>query len=132
MCSSDLCLYNTSVGMVDNARRFEFPGQKADPDITLINMLPDIHDKLVLHIMDALVGGFAGGPVFKPQYSWTPGMIYVSRDPVAIDTLALAEIEAQRKAATIPDTRDRATHLETAARYKLGAADAELVEVTVH
>jgi uncharacterized protein (DUF362 family) len=130
-CGVGGCLYNTSVGMVDNSRRFEFPGQNGDPDITLINMLPNIHGKVVLHVMDALVAGYAGGPVFKQQYSWEPGLLYFSRDPVAIDARALEQIDAQRKQANIPAITDRAGHLATAERYKLGGTNAELVEATL-
>ncbi len=125
------CLYHASVGLVDNARRFEFPGQTGDPDIALIYNLPDIRNKVVLQILDALVGGFAGGPVFRPKYSWAPAALYFSRDPVAVDTLAVAELETQRKAANIPPIADRARHVETAAHHQLGAPPRELVEVTI-
>ncbi len=125
------CLYNMSVGLVDNARRFEFPGQNGDPDIALIYRRPEIRDKVVLHVLDGLVGGFAGGPVFRPKYSWAPATLYFSRDPVAVDTLAVAALDAQRSAAQLPLLAERARHLETAARLQLGSPHSELVEVTV-
>jgi hypothetical protein len=55
------CLYNVSLGMTDNTRRFEQFGQRGDPAIAEIHARPVLRGKLVLQICDALVAGFAGG-----------------------------------------------------------------------
>lgn len=122
-------LYNLSLGMVDNARRFEMFGQSGDPAIAEIAALPAIRGKTILHIMDALIGGYAGGPVFKPQYSWSPGRLYFSADPVAVDTLALELIEAKRREANIAAIGSRASHIGSAARLGLGQAERSAIRL---
>lgn len=124
------CLYNISLGMADNTRRFEQFTQRGDAAIAELVGLPAVRTKLVLNICDAFVAGYAGGPVFKPQYSWPHGGLYLSRDPVAIDTMCLELLEAKRQENRLPPIGTRASHVPTAARYGLGQTNATLVEVT--
>ena len=128
-CGLAGCLYNLSLGSVDNTRRFEQYGQHGDPIIVEVARLPAIREKLVLNIMDALIPGFAGGPAFKPQYSWPFGGIYFSRDPVAIDVLGLEAIEAQRKVANVPAIATAASHISTAGLAGLGETNRANIEV---
>lgn len=123
------CLYNISLGAVDNARRFEQFGGRTDAAIIEINQMPAIRGKLVLNVMDALVGGYAGGPAFKVQYSFDFGRLYFSRDPVAIDALCLEQLEAKRKAANVAPIGDTANHLKVAAKIGLGQNEREKIEL---
>ncbi|MCX7885826.1 MAG: DUF362 domain-containing protein [Verrucomicrobiae bacterium] len=123
------CLHNLSLGMVDNTRRFEHYGQNGDPAIAEICALPTVRRKLVLNVMDALVAGYAGGPAFRPQYSWQPNALFFSFDPVALDTICLQQIEAKRKEANIPSLRARASHIATAARLGLGQNDPKFIQI---
>ncbi|HUK83073.1 MAG TPA: DUF362 domain-containing protein [Verrucomicrobiae bacterium] len=125
------CLYNVSLGAVDNSRRFEgmVQGSTAPAEICA---MPWVRRTLVLNIADALVGSYAGGPAFKPQYSWPYGGLYFSRDPVAVDALCLELIDAKRKTADVPDIGDRAAHVTVAPKLGLGHAERgqiELIEV---
>lgn len=67
-CGLAGCLYNLSLGMVDNTRRFETAGQHGDPMIAEICNMPAVRGKLVLNVMDGLIAGYAGGPGFKPVF----------------------------------------------------------------
>jgi uncharacterized protein (DUF362 family) len=129
-CGLSGCLYNLSLGMVDNARRFEQMGQRGDPYIAEICSLPPIREKLVLNIMDALIAGYAGGPAFKPRYSWPAGALYFSRDPVAIDAVCLELIDAKRQPAQLPPATPIANHVATAARLGVGVSDRAQIELT--
>ena len=131
-CGLSGCLYNLSLGLVDNARRLEMYGQRGDPWIAEILSAPALRGKVVLNIMDALVAGYAGGPAFKPQYSWPAGCLYFSRDPVAVDALALEQLEIKRKEANLPAITEQASHVKTAEKFGLGRAERSriaLVEV---
>jgi hypothetical protein len=87
------CLDSVTRGLLDNARRFEqYP----------LPMEPVVKDKLVLNVLDALVAGYAGGPEFKPQYSWPAGALYFSPDPIGVDVVALELIESKRREQKIP------------------------------
>ena len=127
------CLYNLSLGLADNTRRFEQFGQRGDPAIALLCNLPAVRGKLVLNICDAFIAGYAGGPAFKPQYSWPYGGLYFSRDPVALDVLCCELLEAKRRETHLPPIGERASHLLTAGRLGLGQSDPahiELLEVS--
>ncbi len=121
-CGLSGCLYNLSLAAVDNARRFELVGH-GDPAIAEICALPVIKNKLVLNIMDGLIGGYAGGPAFKPQYSWPAAELLFSRDPVAVDALCLDLLEKKRAAAQVPPIGELAAHITTAGKLGLGEAD---------
>jgi hypothetical protein len=123
------CLHNLSLGLVDNARRFEDPGPVTDQAIAEINALSAVRGKTVLHVLDALVGGYAGGDTFKPRYGWECGRLYFSTDPVALDSLALDLIEAKRREAGLSSLADRARCLGVAGRLGLGQADRQHINV---
>ncbi len=122
------CLHNISLGAVDNARRFELTG-RGESEIAEMCVAAAIKDKLVLNILDALVGGYAGGPSFKPQYSWPAGELLFSRDPVAVDTLCLEKIEKKRKEAHVPAIDKRAAHIVAVGQLGVGVATREKIEV---
>ena len=131
ICGLDGCLYNLSFGMVDNMRRFETPGQHGDPMIAEICAMEPVRRKLVLNIMDGLVAGYAGGPTFRPHYSWRYGALYLSADPVAVDSLCVSALDAKRREAKVPAIGSIASHIATSARLGLGQnehAKIELIE----
>lgn len=128
-CGLAGCLYNVSLGMVDNIRRFETLGQRGDPTIANIASRPEIRQKLVLNILDMLIAGYAGGPTFKTHYSWPAATLLLSRDPVAIDALALEAIETKRREAGIPAIGERASHISTAGQLGLGQPNRDQIHL---
>ena len=123
------CLYNIAIGSVDNNRRFQTESLHYDAGIAEICARPPINAKLVLNIFDALVAQYAGGPAFQPQATWAPGEIWLSRDPVALDALALAAIEKRRKEAGMPGLRDRARHVRYAAEMGVGVDERSKMDI---
>ena len=128
-CGLAGCLYNITVNAVDNNRRFEMFGQKGDPSIPAICAMPVIRRKLVLNICDALIGGYAGGPNFKPQFSWPYGGLYFSRDPVAIDATCLKLLETKRAEAKVTLIGPLASHITTAGEIGLGQAKPDRIDL---
>jgi uncharacterized protein (DUF362 family) len=129
-CGIAGCLYNISVGAVDNQRRFEMLGQRGEPAIAEICAMPQVRGKLVLNVMDGLIGGYAGGPAFKPQYSWNYGGLLFSRDPVAVDVVALELLEAKRREAKVSAIGSQASHITAAGRLGLGQAERTKIELS--
>ncbi len=132
-CGLAGCLYSLSIGIIDNNRRFEMLDRFGDPIIANIHRIPLVRGKLVLHVMDALVAGYAGGPSFKPYYAWNAGALYFSRDAVAIDSLCLQQIEAHRREAKLPSVKERAVHIMRATLLGIGLSSTtqiELIETT--
>ncbi|HUJ71686.1 MAG TPA: DUF362 domain-containing protein [Verrucomicrobiae bacterium] len=129
-CGLAGCLYNVSVGMVDNQRRFEGQGQNGDPMIAQICAMPQVRQKLVLNVMDGLIAGYAGGPGFKPQYSWNYGALYFSTDPVAVDSLCVELLDAKRHDAKVPPIGPHAAHIITASHLGLGQFERKNIDLT--
>ena len=92
------CLSSLALACVDNNRRFQGSPTYGDPAICEILSQNFLRRKVILHVLDAMVAEYAGGPRFNPQFTQSIGAIYVSRDPVAIDSLVLPRLERWRKA----------------------------------
>lgn len=122
------CLSTLALGSVDNNRRFRGPPTYGDPAIDEILNQPFIRRKVVLHVLDALVAQCAGGPKFNPIYCRSLGAIYMGRDPVAIDTLALHQLEGMRRALNIPPIGDMASYVQDAPNYNLGTNDRSRIQ----
>jgi len=120
-----------ALGSVDNHRRFLVESEAAGLGIAEILAHEALRSKVVLHIMDGLVGQYAGGPAFHANYAGSPGLIMLSNDPVALDTLALERIEDGRRARGVIPTGDKAHHLRQAAALGLGKNDRAKIDLVV-
>lgn len=118
-----------AMACVDNHRRFYEGYVRGDPAVPEILMNDVLKGKMVLHVMTGFIAQYAGGPDFNPHYTESPGILMMSRDPVAIDTLALEQIEAWRENKTVPAVGDNAKHLSAAARLGLGANKKDHMEI---
>jgi hypothetical protein len=126
------CLGSLALASVDNNRRFQGDPTFGDPGICEILDKPFIRHKVVVHILDALVSQYAGGPRFDPQFTRSVGAIYVSRDPVAVDSLVLRRLETWRAAdrnGRIDPIGKTASHVHSAASFNLGTDDPSRIQL---
>ena len=123
------CLGSLALGCVDNNRRFQGDPTHGDPAICEILDKDFIRRKVVIHILDALVAEYAGGPQFDPQFTQSIGALYVSRDPVAIDSRVLPRLEAWRKEGHIDPIGKAASHVKSAVFYNLGTDDPQRIQM---
>lgn len=90
-------LYSLAMGSVDNSLRFE-----VDPD-RLATAVPEIYaksalsDRVVLNITDALIGQYEGEQTTLLHYSTQLDQVWLSKDPVALDVLAIHELDRERQ-----------------------------------
>ncbi len=119
-CGVAGALYNMTVPNVDNWRRFLQLDATNTESIASLYADAHIAPKVVLHIMDALVAQYAGGPGFQPNYAFSHGTIYASRDPVALDAVGLRRLEEWRKPAKLAPIGARAEWLQSAEQLGLG------------
>jgi hypothetical protein len=122
------CLGSLALACVDNNRRFQGSPTYGDPAICEILAQDFIRRKVVVHILDSLVAQYAGGPLFDPQFTQSIGALYVSRDPVAIDSLVLPRLERWRKLAKIDPIGKTASHVHDATAYNLGTDDPSRIQ----
>ena len=123
------CLGSLALACVDNNRRFQGEPTYGDPAICEILEKDFMRRKVVVHILDALVAEYAGGPQFDPQFTQSIGAIYVSRDPVAIDSLVLKRLEAWRRRGGIDAIGKAGNHVASAALYNLGTNDPRRIQL---
>jgi hypothetical protein len=98
--SAGVCghLYSLAFGGVDNTLRFENDPDRLAVAVPEINALPTVGDHVVLNITDALIGQYEGGASVLLHYSTVLNQLWFSRDPVALDTLAIRELDRERRA----------------------------------
>jgi hypothetical protein len=123
------CLASLALASVDNNRRFQNEPTFGDPAICEILDRDFMRHKVIIHILDALVAEYAGGPVFNPIFTRQIGAIYVSRDPVAIDSLVLPRLEYWRRGARVDPIGKMASHVQDAANYNLGTDDRSRIQL---
>lgn len=91
------CLYSLALGSVDNVIRFTKDPERLAVAVPEIYARPEIHDKVALHIVDALIGQYYGEETGLMHYATVLNQIRFSTDPVALDLLSIRELEALRK-----------------------------------
>ena len=128
-CGVAGAIYNMTIPNVDNWRRFtktEGPLASSPAELYADER---IAPKCVLHIMDGLLAQYAGGPGFSPNYAFAHETIYASKDPVALDSIALRKIEEWRAQSKLPSIARLSAWLKDAAALGLGATAPERIEL---
>lgn len=111
---------NVTLSNLDNWRRFAKSASEGDSYIAELYADPLIKDKVVLTIMDALVLQYAGGPFPNPNFSLDNYTIFASRDPVAIDSIAVRLIDEARKVSKLPSVKTMTAYVEAGNQLGLG------------
>ena len=123
------CLYNVTIPNVDNWRRFGVPPDFGASSIPEIYSDRHIGRKVVLNLMDGLLAEYAGGPQSQPNYAFPFATLYASRDPVAIDSIALRHLEEWRKKRKLPPIARTGGHVDLAAQMGLGNSNPAKIEI---
>ena len=121
------CLYNMTVPNIDNWRRFTQSGGFGRESLAELYTEPLLGKKVVLNIMDGLVAQYAGGPQSQPNWAVHFATLYASKDPVAIDAIALKQLQQWRAAGSLPVPEHNADYIKAAALIGLG--NSERIEV---
>ncbi len=119
-------LHSAVIGNLDNTRRFSSFSEGGASALPELYADPRIGGKCVLHILDALLVTFAGGPSANPQNSTPHGALYASRDPLALDATALRLMEKWRAAAKLGPIGSKAAWI---AESTFGHADETMIQL---
>lgn len=122
-------LDSVAIGSVDNTFRFEGDLDRLAIAIPEIYALRAVGDRVAFNITDALLAQYEGGPKGLLQYSTVPCQLWFGRDPVALDTLALAELARERRERKAPEFKVNVAIYTNAALLQLGVADLEKIRV---
>lgn len=96
--SAGVCgnLVSLSLGSVDNTIRFEGEPGKLATAVPEIYALPQVGDRVVLNIVDALICQYFGEQIRHLHYSAALNQVRLSTDPVALDVLSIEEIQKRQ------------------------------------
>jgi len=128
-CGLSGALFNMTIQNLDNWRRLVQDPVNGDPSIPEAYADPRVGDKVVFQIMDGLIALYAGAPIGDANYAVHYGTLYASKDPVAMDAVALRKIDEWRIGAQMEPASKTAKYLQTAFSYGLGNADLSKIEV---
>ena len=113
------------MGSVDNVLRFELDPDRLSNAIPEIIALPKLGDRVVLNVVDALICQYQGEERTLLHYSTPLNQLWFSKDPVALDVLAITELDRQRKKANSPEARANWSIYNNAALLDLGVGRAQ-------
>jgi hypothetical protein len=122
-------LLSLTLGSVDNTARFASDSARLATAVPEIYALPELSDRVVLNVVDALICQYEGEERSLLHYSTTLNQLRFSRDPVALDVLSLYELDRQRKIANAPPARPRMDLYSNASLLELGISDPKQIDV---
>jgi hypothetical protein len=102
-------LKNLGYGTFNNVHRSHLtPFSYTDPLIGVMCSVEPLRSKAVLHIMDGMRMVWHGGPLTQNRdFIHQAGLMMISTDPVATDSIELERIEAKRKTEKAPSLWSR-------------------------
>ncbi len=122
-------LYGLAMGSVDNTLRFADDPDRLAVAVPEINALPVLGDRVALNITDALIGQYEGGSRGLLHYSSVLNQLWFSHDPVALDTLAIKELDRERRALNAPEFKPNLELYANASLLQLGVNDPAKIHV---
>ncbi len=123
-------LFSLAMSSVDNLTRFEATPGRLATAVPEIYALPALGERVVLSISDALVCQYEGEERGLLHYSVALNEIRMSHDPVALDVLALQDLERSRKSRSQGELPVNWELYKNAALLELGVADPKHIDVT--
>ena len=123
------CIYNMTIPNIDNWRRFAQGSRFGSGSLAEIYANPLIARKVVFNLMDGLMAQYAGGPQPQPNYAVHHGTLYASKDPVALDAIALKLLEEWRKRGSLRPVGPVAAYIDVASQLGLGNSAPNRIEV---
>lgn len=121
-------LWSLAGGSVDNFQRFENDGRSLAIALPEIYALPALGDRVVLNLTDALICQYEGEQKTLLHYSIPLNQLWLSKDPVALDVLAINELDRQRSGARIPTRTASLEIYQNASLLDLGVSNPKQVE----
>ena len=122
-------LASLALGSVDNTLRFELGGNRLPVAVPEIYALSALSDHVVLNITDALIAQYLGNKTALLHYSSEVNQLRFSRDPVALDVLAIQALEHQRTMAGQTRLEVNMDLYRNAALMELGINDPAQIQI---
>jgi uncharacterized protein (DUF362 family) len=115
-------------GTIDNPSRMHANGCTG-PGIPEVNSIPIIRQKQKLVVSDALLMVVEAGPSWDRRFIRPFGGVLIGTDPVAVDAVALAQMDELRKAEGMEPLAPRVAHIGLAEELGLGQSKLENIDL---
>ena len=123
-------LYSLAMGSVDNTLRFEASPERLATAVPEIYAKPALSDHVALNITDALIGQYQGEQTSLLHYSTELNQVWLSKDPVALDVLAIQELDRERQERKIQPGNDNPELYQNASFFlELGVGDPSKIRI---
>lgn len=125
----DGALANATLWSVSNSQRFMANDATASAAVAEIAAIPELNERMVLHLISLARYQFIGGPNFNARYSVEEPKLWLSSDPVAIDRLLYERMNRQRMLHGFPLITPLPRQFPFAASLGLGTAEPSAIYV---
>lgn len=122
-------LFSMTFGSVDNTQRFANEPERLPVAIPEIYALPEVGDRVVLSIVDALIAQYYGEESSLLHYAAMLRQLRFGTDPVALDVLSIQELARQRQAAGRPAREVHWGLYANAALLELGTSNPASIQM---
>ena len=125
-------LLSLAFGSVDNTIRFEAalnPIAQVNEAVPEIYALPQLGDRVVLNVVDALICQYRGEERTLLHYSTMLRELRFSTDPVALDVLSVLELDRQRRRSQVPVIKPNWQVYTNATLLEIGVSDPRYIDV---
>jgi uncharacterized protein (DUF362 family) len=123
------CIYNMTIPNIDNWRRFAQGSRFGAESLAEIYSNPLIANKVVFNLMDGLLAQYAGGPEPQPNYAIHHATLYASKDPVALDAVAVKRLKEWRARGSLRAIDPLVTYIDYAGQLGLGNSTSNRIEL---
>ncbi len=131
ICGYTGTLKNITHGNIDVPHHHH--AHNASPQIAMLYNHPLVTSRVRLHITDGFKMMYDRGPLYRdPTTTILHGGVYVSTDPVAMDTIGWQVVDKERKAhglKSLKDSRREPTYIRTAGEFGLGVHDLNAIRL---
>lgn len=115
-------LVNATLWNASNTSRFLQSPTNAPAAVAEMSAIPELRQTWLFSIASLQQYQFIGGPSYNSLYTVSDGEVWLSADPVALDTLMLAKINQHRQRWGFPIISEEIRTLEFAEVLKVGSA----------
>ena len=115
-------LVNATLWNASNTARFFRSPANAPAAVAEMSAIPELRQTWVCSIVSLQHYQFIGGPYFNSLYTVSEPVVWLSADPVALDTLALMRINRWRERAGFKPISDEIRTLDFAETLGVGSS----------
>ncbi len=122
-------LVNATLWNASNTARFFRSPANAPAAVAEMSAIPELRETWAFTIVSLQHYQFIGGPFFNSLYSVSEPLLWLSRDPVMLDSLMLDRINGWRKLAGFQPVSEEIRTLEFAEMLGVGSGDTKTAKI---